>query len=49
MSVRLHQVYLLPQVTTLNGEAVAVEEKVAAANLHGADSEGLRMIRRKCV
>ena len=47
MSVRLHIVDLLPQVTLLNGIEVSHKEKVISANMHGADSEALRIIRRR--
>ncbi|KAG2493820.1 hypothetical protein HYH03_008038 [Edaphochlamys debaryana] len=47
MSLRLHVVHLLPQVVLLDGVAVEAKEKVLAANMHGADAEGLRLIRRK--
>ncbi|GLC73170.1 hypothetical protein PLESTF_001343000 [Pleodorina starrii] len=47
MSLRLHVVHLLPQVIQLDGVAVDSKEKVLAANMHGADAEGLRLIRRK--
>ncbi|EFJ49288.1 hypothetical protein VOLCADRAFT_90064 [Volvox carteri f. nagariensis] len=47
MSLRLHVVHLLPQVIMLDGVAVDSKEKVLAANMHGADAEGLRLIRRK--
>ena len=44
---RLHTLYLLPCLTILDGTEVLIEEKVEAANLHGADIEGLRSIRAK--
>ncbi|GMH43357.1 hypothetical protein BSKO_11279 [Bryopsis sp. KO-2023] len=44
---RLHTVHLLPQVTTLDQQRVGEKEKVLAANLHGADAEDLRAIRKK--
>ena len=47
MAVRLHTVYLLPQVISLNGLPVESKEKVHAANMHSADAEALRLIRRK--
>ncbi|GLI64974.1 hypothetical protein VaNZ11_008382 [Volvox africanus] len=47
MSLRLHVVHVLPQVIMLDGVAVDSKEKVLAANMHGADAEGLRLIRRK--
>eukprot|EP00798_Chlamydomonas_sp_ICE-L_P019466 gene19466-26127_t len=47
MIIRLHQVYMLPQVSVLNEASVSAEEKVAASNLHGADAEALRIIRKK--
>lgn len=47
MCLRLHIVYLLPQVVLLNSVSVAAKEKVLAGNMHGADAEGLRLIRRK--
>ncbi|KAG2447532.1 hypothetical protein HYH02_007456 [Chlamydomonas schloesseri] len=47
MCLRLHVVHLLPQVVMLDGVAVESKEKVLAANMHGADAEGLRLIRRK--
>ncbi|WIA19886.1 hypothetical protein OEZ85_005786 [Tetradesmus obliquus] len=45
-NVRLHTVYLLPQVSLLNGSAVSSEEKVDAANMAGAAAEGLLAIRQ---
>lgn len=47
MSCRLHLVHLLPQVSLLDGKAVTAKEKVLSSNMHGADAEGLRAIRRK--
>jgi hypothetical protein len=47
MNVRLHTVHLLPQVTLLNGMLVEAKEKVISSNMHGADAEALRTIRRK--
>lgn len=44
---RLHILYLLPSLTLLDGSEVRIEDKVEAANLHGADIEGLRSIRAK--
>lgn len=44
---RSHVLYLLPSLTHLDGTEVRIEEKVEAANLHGADLEGLRSIRSK--
>ncbi len=46
MSCRLHTVYLLPQVSTLDDAPVSAQEKVLSANMHGADAEDLRRIRR---
>lgn len=46
MHFRLHVVYLLPQVSVLDGTLVGPNEKVDAANMHGADAEGLVEIRR---
>ena len=45
--IRLHVVDLLPQVTVLNGMPVSAKEKVLSSNMHGADAEALRTIRRK--
>lgn len=39
--------HLASQVAVLDGEPVAAKEKVLAANMHGADADGLRAIRRK--
>jgi len=47
MNIRLHIVDLLPQVTMLNGQPVSAKEKVLSGNMHGADAEALRTIRRK--
>ncbi|MEW5311362.1 MAG: hypothetical protein WDW38_003083 [Sanguina aurantia] len=47
LDLRLHVVHLLPQVTMLDGQPVEAKEKVLAANMHGADAEGLRLIRRR--
>ncbi|KXZ48378.1 hypothetical protein GPECTOR_28g785 [Gonium pectorale] len=47
LSLRLHVVHLLPQVVLLDGVPVDSKEKVLAANMHAADAEGLRLIRRK--
>jgi len=44
---KLHIVYLIPQLEVLNGEEVSYTENVHAANLHGADAEGLKTIRKK--
>ena len=44
---RLHILYLLPSLTLLDDAEVRIEDKVEAANLHGADLEGLRSIRAK--
>lgn len=45
MDYRLHIVFLLPQVTNLDGLLVDEKEKVHAQNLHGADAEGLKRTR----
>lgn len=45
MDYRLHIVFLLPQVTNLDGLLVDEREKVHAQNLHGADAEGLKQTR----
>ncbi|MEW5300249.1 MAG: hypothetical protein WDW36_003191 [Sanguina aurantia] len=47
LDLRLHVVHLLPQVAVLDGQPVEAKEKVLAANMHGADAEGLRLIRRR--
>lgn len=47
LSVRLHIINLLPQVTVLNEVPVSAKEKVLSNNMHGADAEALRAIRRK--
>uniref|UniRef100_A0A061QPX4 Leucine-rich repeat and guanylate kinase domain-containing protein n=1 Tax=Tetraselmis sp. GSL018 TaxID=582737 RepID=A0A061QPX4_9CHLO len=44
---RLHIVYLMPQLFVLNDEEVLPAEKVQSLNLHGADAEVLKQIRRK--
>jgi hypothetical protein len=38
---RLQVLYLLPHLTELDGRRAGPEEKVAAANMHGADAAGL--------
>lgn len=45
--MRLHIINLLPQVTVLNEVPVSAKEKVLSNNMHGADAEALRAIRRK--
>lgn len=44
---RLHVLYLLPQVTALDGNPVTPQEKVDGANLHGTDLADLRSIRER--
>jgi hypothetical protein len=45
MDYRLHIVFLLPQVTSLDSLLVDEKEKVHAQNLHGADAAGLKRTR----
>lgn len=40
-------VHFLPQITILNTQKVSAKEKVLGANLHGANAEEQRLIRRK--
>jgi hypothetical protein len=47
MTVRLHIVCLLSKLAVLNGVPVSAKEKVLSANMHGADAEALRRIRRQ--
>lgn len=47
MSLRLHVVYLLPQMSHMDDMPVDAQDKVMAANMHGADAEPLRAARRK--
>ncbi|KAG1668378.1 hypothetical protein FOA52_004887 [Chlamydomonas sp. UWO 241] len=47
LDIRLHLVDLLPHVSTLDGVAVSAKEKVLSANMHGADAEARRTIRRR--
>lgn len=42
---RLHVLYMLPRITQLDGRPAGPEEKVAAANMHGADAAGLVGVR----
>jgi Leucine-rich repeat (LRR) protein len=44
---RLHVLYLMPQLTVLDGRQAGPDEKVAAANMHGADAAGLVAIRNR--
>jgi hypothetical protein len=44
---RLHVLYLMPQLTLLDGRQAGPGEKVAAANMHGADAAGLVAIRNR--
>lgn len=44
-----HVLYLLPQLSTLDGAAVAPEDKVLAANSRGADIEQLEAIRKRLI
>lgn len=45
--MRLHVLYLLPALVTLDNISATAEEKVHAFNLHGADSVATRAIRKK--
>lgn len=47
MGARLHTVHLLPQLQLLDGSLITAEERLAAANMHGAEAEGLSAIRRR--
>lgn len=47
MGARLHAMHLLPQLRALDGAPVTPAERLAAANMHGAEAEGLSAIRRK--
>lgn len=44
-AARLHVLYMLPRLTQLDGRPAGAAEKVAAANMHGADAAGLVEVR----
>jgi hypothetical protein len=48
-AARLHVLYMLPRLTQLDGRPAGAAEKVAAANMHGADAAGLVEVRGRWV